>query len=108
MGRARRSDRASDESVAELTHTPSPTMTKLVDRMVKSGLVRRQTDPPDRRRILAFATARGRRRYERLQFIIDAAIADLIDDDQLRELVGELHRRMSSNPNAVTVTSDVV
>ena len=79
--------------IAELTHTPPPTMTKLVDRMVASGLVYRRTDTVDRRRVFAFSTARGRQKHHRLQSLIDAALTDLSDDDQLCKLADELHRR---------------
>ena len=78
--------------IAELTHTPPPTLTKLVDRMVASGLVYRRTDTVDRRRVFAFSTARGQQRHRRLQSLIDAAHTDLSDDNQLCELVDEHHR----------------
>ena len=93
---------------AELTHIAPPTMTKLVDRMVASRLVSRRTDPVDRRRVLIFSTARGRQRHRRLQSLIDAALTDLSDDDQLCELVGELHRRVASDPQPVVTASEVV
>lgn len=88
--------------LAELTHTPPPTMTKLVARMVAGGLVYRQADPLDRRRVLAYATARGRQWQERLRSLIDASVADLSDDDRLRELVGELHRRLAPGAGSAT------
>lgn len=94
--------------IAELTHTPPPTLTKLVDRMVASGLVYRRTDTVDRRRVFAFSTARGRQRHRRLQSLIDAAHTDLSDDNQLCELVDELHRRVASNPEPVVTSSEVV
>jgi DNA-binding MarR family transcriptional regulator len=94
--------------IAELTHTPPPTMTKLVDRMVASGLVYRRTDTVDRRRVFALSTARGRQQHRRLQSLIDAALTDLSDDDQLCELADELHRRVVSNPESVATSSEVV
>jgi DNA-binding MarR family transcriptional regulator len=39
-----------------------PTLTKLVDRMERAGLVERRTDPADLRRTLVFETERGRGR----------------------------------------------
>jgi DNA-binding MarR family transcriptional regulator len=84
--------------IADITHTPPPTMTKMIDRLVASGLVYRRTDPVDRRRVLVFPTARGRSRYRRLRSLVDASIASLADDEQLRELVGELQRRIGPNP----------
>jgi len=94
--------------IAELTHTPPPTLTKLVDRMVASGLVYRRTDSVDRRRVFAFSTARGQQRHRRLQSLIDAAHTDLSDDNQLCELVDEVHRRVASNPEPVVTSSEVV
>ena len=93
--------------IAELTHIPPPTMTKLVDRMVANGLVYRRTDTVDRRRVFAFSTARGRQRHRQLQSLIDAALTDLSDDDQLCELVGELHRRVVPNPEPIVAASEV-
>ena len=94
--------------IAELTHTPPPTMTKLVDRMVASGLVYRRTDTVDRRRVFAFSTARGRQKHHRLQSLIDAALTDLSDDDQLCKLADELHRRVVPNPEQAVTSSEVV
>jgi DNA-binding MarR family transcriptional regulator len=84
--------------IAGITHTPSPSMTKLVNRLVAADLTYRRIDPVDRRRVLVFLSARGRSRYRRLQSLVDASIADLPDDQQLRDLVGELHRRIDPNP----------
>jgi DNA-binding MarR family transcriptional regulator len=84
--------------IASSTHTPSPSMTKLVNRLVAADLMSRRIDPVDRRRVLVFLSARGRSRYRRLQSLVDASIADLSDDQELRDLVGELHRRFGPNP----------
>jgi DNA-binding MarR family transcriptional regulator len=46
-----------------------PTMTKTIDRMVKSGLVDRRQGDPDRRQVRIFITEEGRRR-------VDAALDD--------------------------------
>jgi DNA-binding MarR family transcriptional regulator len=84
--------------IATITHTPPPTMTKMIDRFVANGLVYRRTDSGDRRRVLVFVTARGRSRYRRLRSLVDASIANLADDEQLRELVGKLQRLIGPNP----------
>jgi DNA-binding MarR family transcriptional regulator len=84
--------------IAGITHTPSPSMTKLVNRLVAADLMYRRIDPVDRRRVLVFLSARGRARYRRLRSLVDASIADLSDDQQLRDLVGELDRRIGPNP----------
>jgi len=82
-------------------------MTKLVDRMVANGLVHRRTDTVDRRRVFAFSTARGRRLHRRLQSLIDAALTDLSNDDQLCELADELHRRVVPNPEPMATSSEM-
>ncbi len=83
--------------IAELTHALPPATTKLVDRMVADGLVYRRTDITDRRRVLAFATPRGRERHECLTSLVDAAIAELSHDDRLCEVVSELYRLLVTN-----------
>jgi DNA-binding MarR family transcriptional regulator len=80
--------------IANTTRTPPPTMTKLINRLVESGMVYRRTDSVDRRRVFVFITPRGHSRFQRLQALIDASVADLSDDLELRELVGELQRRI--------------
>jgi DNA-binding MarR family transcriptional regulator len=52
-------------TIGELAHevlTQQPTLTKLVDRMERAGLVERRGDATDGRRTLVFETARGRAR----------------------------------------------
>mgnify|MGYP003627334890 FL=1 len=41
-----------------------PTMTKTIDRMVRSGLVTRRRGAPDRRQVRVYITPEGRRRVE--------------------------------------------
>jgi DNA-binding MarR family transcriptional regulator len=52
--------------VAEFAMLPAPTLTKVVDQMVSSNLVYRRADLRDRRRVLIYLTARGRRLHQRL------------------------------------------
>ena len=46
--------------VAELTLIKQPTLTRLVQRMEKRGLIRKAIDPDDRRHVRLSLTARGR------------------------------------------------
>ena len=46
-------------ALAEITLTKQPTLTKLVDRMVQDGLVRRRAGKTDRRQALVSITPRG-------------------------------------------------
>ncbi len=58
-----------DETVTGLAQTcllQQPTMTKLLDRMVRDGVVARRSDPRDRRVVRIQLTGRGREMLERL------------------------------------------
>jgi DNA-binding MarR family transcriptional regulator len=46
--------------IAEFAMLSAPTLTKVVDRMVSLNLVLRRVDDADRRRVLVFASERGR------------------------------------------------
>jgi DNA-binding MarR family transcriptional regulator len=47
-------------ALARIALYKQPTMTKIIDRMVARGLVRRAASPGDRRKVLVFATEDGR------------------------------------------------
>ncbi|MGV9827261.1 MULTISPECIES: MarR family winged helix-turn-helix transcriptional regulator [unclassified Gordonia (in: high G+C Gram-positive bacteria)] len=47
--------------LATLAVLPAATCTRTVDRLVSSGTVYRRADPTDRRRVVVFLSARGRR-----------------------------------------------
>jgi DNA-binding MarR family transcriptional regulator len=73
--------------LAELTHQSSPTMTDIVDRLVKAGLVSRRQDEGDRRKVLVELTPAGQEHLERVR---------QVKRDGLRralERVGETDRR---------------
>jgi DNA-binding MarR family transcriptional regulator len=74
----------------------APRLSKLVDRMVSANLVLRRVDDHDRRRVLVFASPRGREALATW----DAAVAEV--QQQLREILGsdtalldDLLRRLS-------------
>ncbi|HZY94208.1 MAG TPA: MarR family transcriptional regulator [Candidatus Bathyarchaeia archaeon] len=53
-----------DKSLSELAQTEqvtAPTMSRIVDGLVKQGLVRREVDKEDRRSIIISATEKGRK-----------------------------------------------
>ncbi len=89
--------------IADITHTPPPTMTKLINRLVAGGMVYRRTDSVDRRRVFVFLTPHGRSRFHRLQALIDSAVADLSDDLELPELIRELQRRIGPRSESTDV-----
>jgi DNA-binding MarR family transcriptional regulator len=68
--------------VAEHALLLAPKLSKLVDRMVSANLVLRRADDQDRRRVLIFASARGREALVRW----DAAAAAV--QEQFREILG--------------------
>ncbi|WP_214401902.1 MarR family winged helix-turn-helix transcriptional regulator [Pseudonocardia lacus] len=82
--------------VAEHALLLAPKLSKLVDRMVSANLVLRRVDDEDRRRVLVFATARGRKALAGW----DIAAAGV--QEQFQEILGpdkvaldELLRRLS-------------
>jgi DNA-binding MarR family transcriptional regulator len=68
--------------VAEHALLLAPKLSKLVDRMVSANLVLRRADEHDRRRVLIFASARGRQALSEW----DAAAAEV--HEQFREILG--------------------
>ena len=79
----------------------APKLSKLVDRMVSANLVLRRADQHDRRRVLLFASARGKQALAEW----DAAAAEV--QEQFREILGpdtelfhDLLQRLSSGHKA--------
>ena len=64
--------RASPGALVRATGVTSGTMTNRVDRLVSRGLVRRDTDPDDRRSVRVELTATGRA-------TVDGALVDLLE-----------------------------
>lgn len=56
---------------------PPPTMSKLIDAMVALNLVYRRADARDRRRVLVFLSARGRRLHQNLSAEVEQHEAEL-------------------------------
>lgn len=75
--------------------------TRLVDRLVKDGLVERMPNPKDRRGVLVRATPAGRARFERLAPKVRAftrrQCADL-SDDELETLIRVLNVVIADQP----------
>jgi DNA-binding MarR family transcriptional regulator len=57
----------------------SPTLTKIIDKMVASTDVYRGPDPLDRRRVLVFLSAKGVKTYSELEGIGEDIQADLFE-----------------------------
>lgn len=68
--------------IAEFALLPAPTLTKLVDRMVSANLVLRRPDDIDRRRVLVFASERGRDAVRHWRGLVER------ESEELAELIG--------------------
>lgn len=87
-GPRRITDLAESEALAQ------PTVTQLVDRLERHGLVSRRRCAEDRRAVLVSVTAAGRRRLEAVQAQFSAemrlAVA-VLSDEELAHLVAATH-----------------
>jgi DNA-binding MarR family transcriptional regulator len=64
--------------IAEFVMLPAPSLTKVVDRMVSANLVHRRVDDADRRRVLAFATDRGRQELQQWNATAEREYDDVV------------------------------
>jgi DNA-binding MarR family transcriptional regulator len=75
----------------------SPTLTKIIDRMVAAAEVYRAPDPGDRRRVLIFRASKGIDSYKRLSRLLEMTRSDIIgnlEQDEAKELRSLLTRLM--------------
>jgi DNA-binding MarR family transcriptional regulator len=85
---------------ADYAMVPAPTLTKAVDQLVAANLVYRRADRHDRRRVLIYLTARGRRVHARLVGKLSPRTGifhgdvDDVDAGQLTRLLLEVLRRL--------------
>jgi DNA-binding MarR family transcriptional regulator len=68
------------------TRLDDSTLTRVVDRLATLGLVYREADPSDRRRVLVSASARGKALHEGLAPAVAEAERDLLASDALAPL----------------------
>lgn len=80
--------------IAARAMLPSPTLTRVVDRMVAANLVHRRADNRDRRRVLVFLTSRGRDLCRTLTREVQQHETELaspgFDRERLAELLSQL------------------
>jgi DNA-binding MarR family transcriptional regulator len=86
--------------VAEYALLPTPTLTKVIDRMVAANLVHRRPDGIDRRRVLALLTRRGRTVHRSLSQAIqqeEEQLLALLDGkaDPLHMLLTHVNEQLS-------------
>jgi len=66
------------------------TITRLLDKLEESELIRRERSAPDRRQVICYVTTAGRRLLDRLDPQVDASDAeavDALDDAELEQLI---------------------
>ena len=88
--------------IASHTALPAPTATRVVDRLVTSGLAYRRSDAVDRRRVLVHLAGAGRSVVERVCGSVERRAADALgpphtlERAQLAELLEVLARTPST------------
>ena len=80
----------------------SPTMTRVLDRLVETGLVSREADPDDRRAIRLRLTPSGRRILARHSRTLAASIRTLLDE------AGATHEELSTVRAACEILSGAI
>jgi DNA-binding MarR family transcriptional regulator len=75
---------------------PSPTLTRLVDRLVANNIVYRRIDLEDRRRVRMFLTRRGKCLHRRLAGVVEDCQAELLAETADGELIEELLQRLGA------------
>lgn len=86
--------------VIAATGVPSPTATRIVDRLVGSALLHRAVDPADRRRVLVVLSPRGKKLYARLM-PAQSHIADLLEGRIGNTELAELLKRLAGTTEAL-------
>ena len=66
--------------LAKTVRVTSPTMTRVLDRLVETGLVTRETDPEDRRALRLRLTPTGRKILARHSRALSTSIRTLLDE----------------------------
>ncbi|MEV4512223.1 MarR family transcriptional regulator [Dactylosporangium sp. NPDC049525] len=90
---------ASPAQLAEATHVTRAAMTKRLDRLVAAGLVHREVDGTDRRRVIIRPTADGRAAWNKYIFEAmarDQHVLGALSHDDLVQLNGLLRKVMLS------------
>jgi len=94
-----RRDGQSMGDLAAQVFVDSPTLTKIIDRMVAAAEVYRAPDPHDRRRVLIFRASAGIDSYKRLNSLLEMTRSDIIgnlEQDEAKELRTLLIRLLDS------------
>src|SRR5690349_2735661 len=90
---------ATPAQLAEATHVTRAAMTSRLDRLVTAGLVTREVDPTDRRRVLVRPTAQGRQAWDKHIFEgmeRDRQLLSALTEDELVQLNSLLRKVVRS------------
>jgi DNA-binding MarR family transcriptional regulator len=82
--------------VAEHAFLPSPTLTKLVDRLVANNIIYRRVDLEDRRRVRIFLAARGKSLHRRLSALVERCQSEVLSATGDAELMEQLLVRLGA------------
>ena len=88
--------------VAQQLKLSAGAVTEIVEGLVRDGLVRRETDPDDRRAVVLALTAEGHRVAERYELAASSALADVLgrltppQRRRVRAAFGDLHAAFAS------------
>lgn len=86
-------------ALARYMHIEVPTATRMIQRMEAAGLVTRQTDPADRRRVRVALTGEGHKAAEAVPAILDEVAEQALQGftpAEREDLVGLLERLASN------------
>jgi len=87
-------------SIRERMIEEGTTITRLLDKLEESALIRRERAAPDRRQVICYVTAAGRRLLDRLDPLVDASDAEAVaalDEKALGQLIALLDVIRASN-----------
>lgn len=95
LGMLRNGEGLTMSEISAVMSVPPPTLTRLVDKLVDSGLVLRRVDPMDRRRVLVYLTSRGKAKVRKLakrEAVVKTHLAEQFGEDSAATLVRCLSR----------------
>ncbi|WP_233209101.1 MULTISPECIES: MarR family winged helix-turn-helix transcriptional regulator [Mycobacteriaceae] len=95
LGALRTGDGFTMSDISAAMSIPPPTLTRIVDKLVDSGLVLRRVDAADRRRVLVHLSARGKAKVRKLtkqEAGLKAVLVDELGEDNAAQFIQTLAR----------------
>lgn len=95
LGALRAGDGFTMSDISAAMSIPPPTLTRIVDKLVDSGLVLRRVDASDRRRVLVHLSARGKAKVRKLtkqESGLKAVLVDELGEDNAAQFIRTLAR----------------